>query len=575
MGVIVAGVMTAMHSRRFCFRRLLGLEPVGGGERGCLVRLHRGQAGEHVDEILADIDAKAAAVFHDGVKDRRGLAGLLTADEQPVLGTNLGRAHGVFQQVVVDLEPPVGQEPAEALPVADDIGQRLAQLALGQDRGPQCEAPEDFAEPLENHPGFRRAHRGPQRGAGLGLAQAGFDLVEQGVLPQDPAHQPGILRGGLGELAPGVGVAAGQPDPRPLGRPGAVGAVGVALDEVQDVVDLFFGGLVGQFGVGAEEFRRAAGITPGTPLVEHAAAGNVAHPEVALLGLAGAGFEISDGGFVKLSVSTSPVFGLDFPIDDLEPVGAEHRVGAEGLAVEVRAEGDEHFGEPIVGQVQGEAVVNDLGDEGRVGGAALQQAGRQRGDDGLGDGVVDFDIFAAHLAQDAEGAGGEADAFGDFLADAAEGGGIGQHLGRVDGYDGDGQVGRDAVAARLRGAFRTGGRGEVRGGGGAGWRPSSPRSSSSWLGSSCSLDLPKRRRLSRSTAWRSCSLSALSSATFAVSEAIFSSSSCSRAGVIYYVYSSNAGGGRVCSRISIFFPIFSNFFQTGCRTPWAAMPEGA
>jgi hypothetical protein len=59
-------------------------------------------------------------------------------------------------------------------------------------------------------------------------------------------------RGGLGDLAPGVAVAAGQLDPRPLGRLGGVGAVGVALDEVQDVVDLIFGGLVEQFGVGVE-----------------------------------------------------------------------------------------------------------------------------------------------------------------------------------------------------------------------------------------------------------------------------------------------------------------------------------
>ena len=49
MGVIVAGVMTAVHSRRLCFRRRLpGFEPVGGGERGCLVRFHRRQAGEYV-----------------------------------------------------------------------------------------------------------------------------------------------------------------------------------------------------------------------------------------------------------------------------------------------------------------------------------------------------------------------------------------------------------------------------------------------------------------------------------------------------------------------------------------------
>ncbi len=55
-----------------------------------------------------------------------------------------------------------------------------------------------------------------------------------------------------------------------------------------------------------------------------------------------------------------------------------------GLAVEAHAKAGEHFRLPMVGQMAGEAVVEDLGDERGRGGAAVLQAGWQRGDEGLG-----------------------------------------------------------------------------------------------------------------------------------------------------------------------------------------------
>jgi hypothetical protein len=42
--------------------------------------------GEHVGEVCLRVDPEAAAVFHDGVEDRRLVPGGFAADEEPVLG---------------------------------------------------------------------------------------------------------------------------------------------------------------------------------------------------------------------------------------------------------------------------------------------------------------------------------------------------------------------------------------------------------------------------------------------------------------------------------------------------------
>ena len=68
--------MTLMKSGHLANRLSAArLEPVGGGEAGGLAGQYGGQAGEHVGEVFLGIDAKAAAVFYDGVEDGALLAG--------------------------------------------------------------------------------------------------------------------------------------------------------------------------------------------------------------------------------------------------------------------------------------------------------------------------------------------------------------------------------------------------------------------------------------------------------------------------------------------------------------------
>ena len=60
-------------------------EPVGGGEAGGFAGHHAGQTGEDVFEVVTRIDPEAAAVLDEGVEDGGLPAGVLAADEEPVL----------------------------------------------------------------------------------------------------------------------------------------------------------------------------------------------------------------------------------------------------------------------------------------------------------------------------------------------------------------------------------------------------------------------------------------------------------------------------------------------------------
>ena len=100
-----------------------------------------------------------------------------------------------------------------------------------------------------------------------------------------------------------------------------------------------------------------------------------------------------------------------------------------------------------------EAVVDHFGDEAGSGDAAVLQAGRQRADEGLGGGIVLADVFAAHELDADELGGLEVELLAHFLADAAEGFGIEQDLGRIEFLPDDGQVFGDARGAGLFGRF--------------------------------------------------------------------------------------------------------------------------
>ena len=433
------------------------LEPVGRGQRDGVLGQHAGQAGEHVGEVFLGIDAKAAAVFHDGVEDGALLTGHLIADEQPVFRTKFGRTNRVFHEIVADFDPAVAKVDFEVGPLVDGVADGFAEFAFGQNGTPQGEFVDGFPESPVDHAALGGAHGFAQGRAGLGFAQALFDVIEVGDLAQDPGDEPGRLFGGLEKLPPHVGMAAHEFDPCLVLGPGWIDNVAIALDDAQQWDDFGIDWLLVLSDLGfLKQSVHAAGIASVMPVVEHAAARNVRRPEITGLRFAAAGFEVFDGGFVNLSVKCPPMFVLDFPVNDGNPVGGEQGPVAEGFAMEGNSHPGEHFLLPVVGQVADKAVVDHLGDEGRSGDAAVLQGSRQRADDGFGGGVVLADVFAAHDLDAEELGGFEAELLAHFLADAPVAVGIKQDFGRIEFLANLGKVFRDTCGAGLFGSLLMG-----------------------------------------------------------------------------------------------------------------------
>ncbi len=61
------------------------------------------------------------------------------ADEEPVLYPELGRADGILNEVVVDLDGPVAKVEFQSVPLLYGIGDGLAHIALGQVAGAEFE----------------------------------------------------------------------------------------------------------------------------------------------------------------------------------------------------------------------------------------------------------------------------------------------------------------------------------------------------------------------------------------------------------------------------------------------------
>ena len=434
------------HTNRFPAARP---EPVGRGEAGGLGGFHGGQAGEDVRKIFLGTDPQAAAVFHDGVKDGALLAGFLIADEEPVFRAELGWTDRVFHKIVADFDAAVAEIDFKVWPLAHGVCDGLAEFALGQDDVAGGKFVDGFLEPPVDHAACGGTHRLAQGGTGLFLAQLRLNPIEVGDLEQDPSDDARRLLLGLEELAPHVGMATHEFDPWFVLGPGGVDDVAVGLDDAHELFDVVVFEREVVIRSSFEQFFKSAGVTTVMPVEKHAASWYVGRPEVAGLGLAAAGFEVIDGGFVNLSVKCPPMFVLDFPIDNGKPVGGEQRPIAESLAVKIDSHAGEHFLLTIVGQMADEAIVHHFGDEPGRGDAALLQGRRQRVDERLGAGIVLADEFAAHELDADELGGFEVELLAHFLTDAAEGFGIEQDFGRIEFLPHDGQMFGDARGAGL------------------------------------------------------------------------------------------------------------------------------
>lgn len=86
--------------------------------------------GEYFGEVFLGIDAQAAAVLHYGVEDGALLSGLLVVEEQPVFGSELGRADRVLDEIVADFHPAVAKIGFELGPLVDGVADGFAEFAL-------------------------------------------------------------------------------------------------------------------------------------------------------------------------------------------------------------------------------------------------------------------------------------------------------------------------------------------------------------------------------------------------------------------------------------------------------------
>jgi hypothetical protein len=171
-------------------------------------------------------------LLDEGVNHRTAPAGLVVADEHPVLHAELGRADGVFGEVVVPLDLPVEEARLEVGPLAGGIGEGFAEQAAGRDLPPLPEVSDEAGETVVVPPRLEPAGFLPLQRAGTLLAKPLFDPVNAGDLVEDPRDDARVVLSGLVERPADVGEAGdgGDLQFRMALDEGLVGAQAVALE---------------------------------------------------------------------------------------------------------------------------------------------------------------------------------------------------------------------------------------------------------------------------------------------------------------------------------------------------------
>ena len=87
-----------------------------------------------------------ADLLDECVDDGAAPAGVLAADEHPILHAELGRSNGSFGMVVVEFDPAVFKARFKVLSLVAGVLERFAQGAFGQDSSSCLEMLEEFGE---------------------------------------------------------------------------------------------------------------------------------------------------------------------------------------------------------------------------------------------------------------------------------------------------------------------------------------------------------------------------------------------------------------------------------------------
>lgn len=96
-------------------------------------------------------------------------------------------ARGI-DRVVVDFDPPIPEVHHQPVPLAQRVGDRLAQRALRQ--VPRLELLQGAVQPLHDHPALCRPGCFPEAATSPLFPHPGFDPVKGLDLPQDPSGLP-------------------------------------------------------------------------------------------------------------------------------------------------------------------------------------------------------------------------------------------------------------------------------------------------------------------------------------------------------------------------------------------------
>ena len=103
-----------------------------------VLRRHARHAREDIAEVSQRVDATALAGDHDRVDDRRALAGIGMAHEEPVLLPDGRGADGILDEVIVELGDAVFEVRRQRRPVAQQVIAGLAHGGLGPRPRPQA-----------------------------------------------------------------------------------------------------------------------------------------------------------------------------------------------------------------------------------------------------------------------------------------------------------------------------------------------------------------------------------------------------------------------------------------------------
>src|SRR5262249_23367792 len=151
-----------------------GRGPAGGRQLRDETMRMRGDAQQHVFEIVKRRDVDERAALNERIEERGPRGTVEAAGEEPVLATNSDGAELMFGPVVINPEAAVFDQALERRPLIPQIPERVAEWRLRQDDG--VEGVAFGGDPLQDGDTLRLPAGAPDVDGLVG--DRAFDLIE-------------------------------------------------------------------------------------------------------------------------------------------------------------------------------------------------------------------------------------------------------------------------------------------------------------------------------------------------------------------------------------------------------------